>query len=129
MNKCWLHLVFFISTINVYAQPVLTDSLRHILRNSPNDTNKVRQLGIATAYLDFTQPDSGLYYADSIIRLSEELDYSYGRAIGYFQKAYCYINLGDYSKAMLHANQTVRLQDAAGDLTALSPGFGALTTI
>ncbi len=111
------------------AQPEISDSLRAILQNSRDDSSKVKRLMFACRYLPFNQPDSGLYYADSIIRLSEKIDYGYGKAIGYFQKGYSYSSLGDYSQAILYSHQSLRMHAEIGDLSGSYPAFETLAYV
>src|SRR5688572_17102450 len=120
MKKYNCLLFFLINVCTLQAQPTLTDSLRQTLRNRPDDTTKVKLLFVATRYFPYNQPDSGLYYSDSIIRLSEKLNYPYGQAIGYRHKSVAYLYSGDYSRAMLFNNKSLRICEALnkrGDLS------------
>jgi signal transduction histidine kinase len=123
MKSCWILLYFLIYALNLHAQTDLTDSLRKVLWASPDDTIKLKRLNLATVYFPFNQPDSGLYYADSIIRLAEKLDYPYGLAMGYFKKGYSYLHKGDYSKAMFYAHESLRIHEALEDFNVLSPAY------
>src|SRR5687768_17477898 len=115
MRKWRLILFVLISAFNLHAQPVLNDSLRQALRNSPDDTTKVKLLSVAIRFLPFNQPDSGLFYADSIIRLSEKIDFAYGKANGYYQKGASFYTSGDYSKAMFYHSQGLVIMESIGE--------------
>ncbi len=129
MSKYWFIVLFVINVSALQAQQGFLDSLRQVLQNSPDDTIKVKRLIFATRYLPFNQPDSGLYYADSIIRLSEKINYEYGNAMGYFQMAYSYFSSGDYSRAVHYSHRSLRIQEENGDLTWLSPTYIVLNSV
>src|SRR5688572_9015858 len=129
MKNYWFVIWCLCTSSYLYSQPVLSDSLRHILRNSPDDSNKARQLSVATRYFPYNQPDSGIYYADSIIRLSQKIDYAYGEAIAYMQKADSYVNIGDYSQAMFYCYQGLRIHELIGDWNGRIYTYGSLAGI
>jgi hypothetical protein len=60
-------------SFSVPAQSVIPDSLRVALRGFADDSIKVKKIISATAYLPFTQADSAIFYADSIIRFAERI--------------------------------------------------------
>ena len=115
MKKYWFLLLLVTSFSEVKPQPALSDSLQQVLQNSPDDTTKVKRLVIAVQYLPYKQSESSLYYADSIIRLSEKIHFTYGLASGYLLKAESYIYIGDYSKAIFYIYQHLNLFKALGD--------------
>lgn len=129
MRKCFFLLFFLIDILKVQAQPALPDSIRLFLQNSPDDTAKVKRFFFATRYLPFNQPDSGLYYADSIIRLAGKIDYDYGKADAYEQKADAYAYSGDYSKAVLYAHQSLRSHEALDESSGVSHALETLSYI
>src|SRR5687767_531328 len=122
-----LLLVINISVLQ--AQPVISDSLRHVLRNSPDDSNKVKRLKIAVRHLPYVQSDSALYYSDSIIRLSEKIGYPYGIAHGNSVKGESYVYSGDYSKAIFYIYPALRIYEASGDWFEASETYSQLAEV
>ena len=129
MKNYWFVIWCLCTSSYLYSQPVLSDSLRHILRNSPDDSNKARQLSVAIRFFPYNQPDSGIYYADSVIRLSRKIDYAYGEAMAYIQMAESYVNTGDYSKAMFYCYQGLRIHELIGDWHGRIFTYGSLAKI
>jgi len=129
MKNYWVVIWCLCTSSYLYAQPGLSDSLRHILRNSPHDSNKARQLSAAIWLFPYNQPDSAIYYADSVIRLSRKTDYAYGEAIAYIHKAQSYVTIGDYSKAMFYCYQGLRIHELIGDWNGRIYTYGTLAGI
>ena len=90
-----LWLLLNCQSFSVPAQSVIPDRLRIELQSIPDDSIKLKKLIGATSFSSFTQPDSAIFYADSIIRFAEKIEYPYGRASGNSLKAEAYIRDND----------------------------------
>jgi hypothetical protein len=94
-----LLLVTLVSSAN--AQSLIPDSVRVALRNSPDDSSKVKKLFAAVVYSPYEQFDSALFYADSIIHFSERINFPYGIAIGYGHKAQVHLYKGVFAQGFI----------------------------
>ncbi|MEP7253429.1 MAG: hypothetical protein ABI683_13650, partial [Ginsengibacter sp.] len=60
------------------------DSLKNIIdKENKEDTTRVNRLLQICSYGTYNEPDSGIYYANNALRLSQKLDYTYGIATAY----------------------------------------------
>ena len=113
------HLIWGVLPISIFsvagAQSLMPDSVRRALQNLPNDSNKVKQLYGATVLFPYIEPDSAFRYADSIIHLSEKIDFQFGKTLGHQLRAEAYLYKGDYSRGLYFAQQALQLSEAIGD--------------
>jgi two-component system NtrC family sensor kinase len=116
-------------SFSVPAQSVIPDSLRVALRGFADDSIKVKKIISATAYLPFTQADSAIFYADSIIRFAERIAYPYGTASGYSLKAEAYIYKGDYLRALHFAQQALHLREVLNDKFGIAGSHSQLASL
>jgi two-component system NtrC family sensor kinase len=110
--RFFLVLVTLVSSANAQSfvpQSVIPDSVRVALRNSPDDSSKVKQLWNAAVYLPYGQADSALFYADSVIRFSERIDFTYGKALGYGLRAEAHLYRGDFGQGLYFNEKAMRL--------------------
>jgi hypothetical protein len=66
------------------AQQHYLDSLRNQLNEAKReDTSRVLALSSVADYYGFVQFDSSLFYATQILELSQKINYTYGKILGY----------------------------------------------
>jgi adenylate cyclase len=94
MQKVLLGAVFLIFAALSSAQTSQIDSLRAVIENSPDDTNKVNTLITLSNRLVRTDPDATIRYSTRAKELAETLNYKKG--LGYALKS---IGMGHYFKA------------------------------
>ena len=109
----FLLLVTLVSSAN--AQSLIPDSVRVAIRNSPDDSSKVKRLMRAATFLPYIQPDSALFYADSIIHFSERIDFAYGTALGYRLRAEAHLYKGDFPQGLYFNEKSMRLFELLKD--------------
>ncbi len=56
-----------------YTQNQWLDSVKQVAITQKNDTNKIKTLNALSDYYQLGKPDSGLYYAQQALALSEKL--------------------------------------------------------
>jgi two-component system, NtrC family, sensor kinase len=116
MKKYCFIVTFVCVSLLAHAQVViLSDSVRLSLEKGADDSNKVKRYIDAITYLPYNYPDTGLYYADRIIRLAEKIGYEYGKAAGYYLKGASYAYSGDYANAVLYYTRSLAMHKAMGD--------------
>ena len=103
-KKC-LHLAFsifsFFSYSVVTAQQSYLDSLKHQLSLAKSqDTTRVQALFSLADYYGFIQFDSCLFYAAQTSELSQNLNYTYGKVLGYWATFHGLNSQGNYAKAL-----------------------------
>jgi signal transduction histidine kinase len=111
-------LVALVSSAN--AQSLIPDSVRVAIRNSPDDSSRVKRLVRATTFLPYIQPDSALFYADSIIHFSERIDFAYGVALGYDLRAEVHLYKGDFAQGLYFNEKAMDLFELLKDMRAVA---------
>jgi hypothetical protein len=93
INRHVGRIILFLCAITAhcsFAQTATIDSLHNLLRNLPQDTNRVDALIELCKEQENLNADSVLNTAQKVLTLSQELDYNYGKAIAYNLMAYAY---------------------------------------
>ncbi len=93
------------------AQSKYADSLQNELATAKDDTSKALLLGLLSKYYSNTQLDSGLYYAQRAVQLSQNSNYKYGEALGFFHLASALDREGNYPKALEMAYRCLRIAE------------------
>src|SRR6185369_2421047 len=107
-------ILFFITQIFFYTVSfsqagffLSSDSLKKLLRtDNKEDTIRADRLFYLSNSYIYDNPDSGIYYADSALRLSRKLGYTIREAWANYNLGEAYWVLGDYALSMqyfLHA--------------------------
>ena len=86
--------------MRVSSQPFNVDSLRKKIEVSKADTNQVLMLGSLSTYYNHNHLDSGFYYVQRMIKLSQQLNYPYGEAWGLSILSTSADRTGDYTKSL-----------------------------
>jgi two-component system NtrC family sensor kinase len=102
----------------VTAKTMAVDSLEILLTETKSDrirTLILSELGLRYA---FNEPEKGLIYGEQGLALAEKLEFKYGTARAYEAKVYCLWAMGNYSKSLQLALETLRqyedLEDPEG---------------
>ena len=107
MKRRIIILVLSCCTVSGFAQFLNMDSLKNIIRTeNKEDTNLVNRLLQICSYATYNEPDSGIYYANKALRLSQKPGYTYGVATTYAWLQQGYWVLGDYSESMQYQSGT-----------------------
>ena len=104
--------IFLLSccTVPGFAQFSNIDSLINLIsKEKKEDTTRVNRLLQICGYDTYNKPDSGIYYANTALRLSKRLGYTYGIATAYAWLQQGYWVLGDYSRSMQYALEAMSL--------------------
>ncbi len=91
------------------AQVKYKDSLQHELLITTKDTSKILVLGQLSKYYSFVQPDSGIYYGQKVVEVSQRINYSYGEALGFYCIAVSLDREGNFAKALQMAFTSLRI--------------------
>ena len=110
MKRRIIILVLSCCTASGFAQFLNIDSLKNIIsKENKEDTTRVNRLFQICSYATYNDPDSGIYYANNALRLSQKLGYTYGVATAYAWLQQGYWVLGDYSQSMQYALKAMSL--------------------
>jgi two-component system, NtrC family, sensor kinase len=83
------------------AQQHYLDSLRNQLNLAKGeDTSRVLALSSVADYYGFVQFDSSLFYATQILDLSQKINYTHGKILGYRSTFFAYNVKGNYPRAL-----------------------------
>jgi signal transduction histidine kinase len=94
-----IFLGFSFFLLHLSAQPFNVDSLKRKIESSPADTNYVLMLAKLSTYYNHNHLDSGFYFAQKVITLSQQLKYAYGEALGLSILATSVDRTGDMTKS------------------------------
>jgi hypothetical protein len=93
-----------------FAQSEKIDSLKKLLdTETKEDTTRVDRLFYLSGFYIYDKPDSGIYYADSALRLSKKLGYTIGEAWANYNLGEANWVLGDYALSMQYFLQAMDL--------------------
>jgi tetratricopeptide (TPR) repeat protein len=110
-------ILFFITQIFFYTVSfsqagffLSSDSLKKLLSTEiKEDTIRANRLFYLSNSYIYDNPDSGIYYADSALRLSRKLGYTIREAWANFNLGEAYLVLGDYALSMQYYLQSLEL--------------------
>jgi signal transduction histidine kinase len=122
--KYLLNLIFIVSFYSqVNAQYSKTDSLKLLLENTPNDTNRVKLLlRIGNQYY-FFKPDTSIYYTKIALELSRNLHYVKGIINSLTLVGEASRLLGDYPASLKMQQEALELNKKTKDI------FGEATSL
>jgi hypothetical protein len=92
-----------------FAQKDFVDSLHHQLKSSKEDTTRVLILSELGNYYAFNQFDSGIFYGEKTIDLSNKLHYPNGNYLGLKCLFFSYNCQANYPKALEVTLQCLRI--------------------
>lgn len=97
------------------AQDVSLDSLKNVLSQSVEDTNKVKVLLELSRIMGNNATNEGLSYSILAKDLAIKLDYKKGLALAYKNIGKSYYILGNYLEAFNAWDQSLKVYEASGD--------------
>jgi len=104
-------LLLVISVTHTRAQQPNIDSLRKEINLTKNDTLQLVLLSIITEAYNEIRPDSTLYFAEKLLTLSRKLKLRLNEAYALDQKAYAFLNMGDYPSSLQKVKKMFSLQN------------------
>ncbi len=99
LNISILFLFFAVSVFSQSRPRYRIDSILRILNETVEDTTLVRQYIRLTNNYITIKPDSSLHYGYKALKLSEKLQYNWGRAYAYRTMSSAFKVMGDYPNA------------------------------
>ena len=103
----------------ITAQQSYLDSLKTQLNLAKNqDTSRVLALFSLADYYGFIQFDSCLFYATQTAKLSQKINYPFGKFLGYWSTFHGLNSQGDYAKALRAA---INMQQIAAEIKVERP--------
>src|SRR5215207_5486277 len=100
MKRFLLSALFIPIFFHSFAQLKYADSIYQVLSAAKDDTTKVLMYGSLSYYYSFIQIDSCVYYAQKTVQLSQNTNYIYGEALGFYYMASSLDRQGNYAKAL-----------------------------
>ncbi len=112
MVKPFLIFSFFICIgYTPNAQQSLLDSLFRQLNTAQNDTSRILTLYEISGEYQFSHPDSALFYLNRVIELSENINYQYGRFLGYERLSFTLNTTSNYPVALEMALKALKIAE------------------
>ena len=140
--KYFLFLILAITSLGDYAQNKEIDSLKLIIKMSPDDTSKVFLLNkVARLYFLRGEYDSSLYYSKKIAFLSQTLvaknpkpgllNFAAQRGIGmsYNVIGLTYSSMGDYHLALNNFNSFLEISQKINDKKGIASAYGNIGNV
>ena len=122
-----LLLFFFLSW--VHAQDDRIDKLKADISKLKEDSAIVLALKDISFFYQYSQPDSGLYFARRCIELATRINWKKGIASGYNSLGVNFLAKGNYKEAMKAHESALALRTAMGDLKAIAASNGNIGII
>jgi len=107
-------LVTFLMGCSVLSSAQL-DSLLSVLRMTPSDTAQLPVLTELLRATVFTDPDSGLYFAERYRMVAEKGGTELQRGMGHNFTGMCHTGLGEHDRALEHYLQALQHFEKGGD--------------
>ena len=111
MRKYLLAILLILPSVFALAQSTHVDSLQHQLIRAKDDTAKASLLEQLTKYYLNIQQDSGIYYGQQLVQLSQKINYPYGEAIGFFYLSSNLDRQSNYANALEMAHRCLRIAE------------------
>lgn len=105
------------------AQTRLMDSLIHVLKVTPKDSNYVLTLIDLSLEYQYINRDEALLTADQAQRLAKDIGYSKGEAMAYNSTAWTYVLMNDPVKAIEHYLYGLRIYEGLNDQDGLACSY------
>jgi len=83
----FIGLLVLVSSNITCGQQRYADSLKYVLQTANDERARIKNLGVLSSYYRDLYPDSGIYYADQMIKIAEQENDDYGKAGGFFHKS------------------------------------------
>jgi signal transduction histidine kinase len=116
MRQLLNSILFLFIAVSLYAQRRdRIDSIFKIINETKEDTTLVRQYVRLTADYATIKPDSSLYFGNKAVKLSDKLDYNWGRAWGYRNLSSVFKIIGDYPNAWDYLHKAQQLYEKFAD--------------
>ena len=106
-----------------YAQMNQTDSLKNLLVNTEQDTNRVLILLELAGKIDRTTPIEALAYYEEALGLSENINYKVGKMRSERGVGICHIFMSDYEIALEHTLIATNLAQEINDYDGIVKGY------
>lgn len=112
-----------------YAQNNSIDSLKKILKTGKEDTGRVNLLNAISYSYKNKQPDSGLYYGQQALVLSEKLKWKSGIAKSYNCIGTNYYALGEADKALEFLQKALSINKQINDNIEITQNLGSIGAV
>ena len=142
MKKCFLIVIFYIPLLILnsfsFAQNKNSsgehnrgiDSLFSLLKKDKPDTNKVKHsIKLCVEYRNLGHYDNALYYGNSALQLSQQLNFKSGLANSYGCIGIVYKELGKYSDALEHYLKALKIAEELADKTGIARHLGNIGVV
>lgn len=109
----------------VFASENKIDSLRNVLLQSKEDSNKVKALNTLSWELSYIDPDSAMRYCQEALQLAQKINWTKGIGGSLHQIAWVHYQKGDYFLSMEFNQKAISLWDSVLMVSANrdNPGF------
>jgi tetratricopeptide (TPR) repeat protein len=105
------------------------DSLRSILKNQGNDTNKVNTLNLLGWELKFNSPDTSIILGKQAVGLATKLKWKAGQANAYGQMGVYFAIKSLYDTSIQFFEKAIKIDRATGDKKGMSAHFGNIANV
>ena len=129
MNKTILLLLACFLSFTVIGQSKQVDSLLKLLDKEKADSNRLKiYRNIGNFYVD-NNPGKAIEYFKNAVELSEKINNNAQLANNCYSIAFCYRNIGDYSKSVEYYLKAVRVYEADKDYRRLANAYLSLAIV
>jgi two-component system, NtrC family, sensor kinase len=129
MKKCLAAVWLTALLLSASAQRANIDSLRHVLKNTTEDSTRIfTLLRISIAYY-YSQPDTALVYAQQAYDLAKATGFTLGEAQSLAIIGNLYSETGNYVKALEIQFQALNIQEKRKDVLGMAAAYNNMALI
>ena len=129
MNKTLLLLLACLISCCTFSQSIQVDSLLKLLDKESIDSNRLKiYRSLGDFYID-NNPGKAIEYFGKAVDLSKKTNNNKQLANNCYSIAFCYRNIGDFSKSVEYYLKAVRVYEADKDLRRLANAYMSLAIV
>jgi serine phosphatase RsbU (regulator of sigma subunit)/Tfp pilus assembly protein PilF len=113
-----------------WGQQGKIDSILNVLPTFKEDTTKVNALNsLSEELIKIRDNNKATRYANDALLLSEKIQFENGKARAHNNMGNIYVNLGNYSEALIEYFTVLKLEEEAGNRKALVHSYGNIGSV
>src|ERR1039457_1836736 len=114
----------------VFSQQSKIDSLRSLIKNDKEDSNKVKHSGkLCQEYINIGSYDTALIYGNTALEVAKQFNFLKGVASAYNNIAHIYYLKGNYSKTLDFLLKSLKTDEELKDKIGIKKNLGNIGNV
>ncbi len=122
---CFLSIIF----IHSYGQNRKTDSIKHLISISTNDTAKIKLLFSLSNRYQYNQPESTIFYLNRALPLIYKLKLGNQKALYYQKMGNALINQGKLEEGLNSSFNAISIYDSLGNQAGMANAYNLIGNV